>query len=215
MKLGKTHLRRALFGALFATLGFACFDSGSNSDDDDDGGKSSGAGASGSTSSSNGSGNASFWCCINNVGYACPNDAAVVQCIGFDIDGCMAGCGWDDFDCQDACFDAWANSSPDPSACTQDASVDCNANPTTTTGGGGSCVGTWTGQYCDVDSDCSTYNCVNDKCYETAAGNPCDVDSDCASYNCYAGCCYGTTAGNPCDVDSDCASYNCYNNVCQ
>ena len=189
MKLDKTHLRLALFGALFGTLGFACLDGGGSTSDDDDG--SAGAGASGSTTAGGNGSGSGWYCCLNDVGYACPHEAATIQCVGIDMDACMAGCAFDDFECIDACFAAWESSTPDPSACTQDATVDCSGTPRTTTtgGGGGLCVGTWTGQSCDYDSDCSTNNCFQNCCYDTGPGNPCDYDSDCSSNNCYDNVC--------------------------
>lgn len=223
MKLNR-WIRMGLFGAAMASMAMAC--TVNTTGDDDDDGK---GGASASSGNGNGSGNGSgqgssgsgsndYYCCINGAGYTCPNDAAVIQCIGFDIEGCMLMCGFDDVDCQDACFDQLLASTPDPSACTSDASVDCS-NPSggggPTGGGGGLCIGDWDGDYCDVDSDCPSNNCFNDKCYANAEGNPCDVDSDCTSNNCFQNCCYGNGEGEPCDVDSDCTSNNCYQNECQ
>ncbi|MFO0555613.1 MAG: hypothetical protein U0271_44960 [Polyangiaceae bacterium] len=164
----------------------------------------------GSTGSHN---SVSFSCCINGKGYACPDEAALDKCGGFDIDGCMNACQQDDFDCQDACFAEWSASTPDPSQCNADSSVTCESTGPGTSPTG--CSGTPTGASCDVDADCGTYNCFENTCYENAPGNPCDVDADCSSYNCFESCCYGNDAGDPCDVDADCSSYNCYNNVCQ
>lgn len=217
-------MRLGFLAATLATMSFACTVVEGDSSDNDDGASSgsgnTSAGQGGATGSgSTGSGSAQFVCCINDATYSCPNEAALDQCAGFDLDGCMDQCDFDDFDCNDACFDALANSTPDPSACTEDASVNCDGSgsgPTSgPTGGGGTCIGEWDGAYCEKDSDCSSYNCVDDKCYGKEVGNPCDQDSDCGSYNCYSGCCNGNEAGASCDQDSDCTSYNCYDDVCQ
>jgi hypothetical protein len=206
-----------LFGLGVLSLNCVVEDKDGGGDDDDDGAGASGAGGSGSgnngsgASGNNGSGAGmpgTFECCLNGVGFACPSDAALDQCIGFDIDGCLAGCSFDDFECQDACFAQLDMSTPDPSACTQDASVTCDGNP-------GVCVGDWDGTNCDQDSDCSSLNCFDQKCYATDAGNPCEQDSDCSTLNCYESCCYDTGAGNPCEQDSDCSSLNCFENQCQ
>jgi hypothetical protein len=216
MKTSRRH-RPLFLTTLFsaALLAAACGQAPVEEDDDEGGATSQDDDGSSGSTTPGGSGSVDFQCCINGVGYACPSNAALTQCIGFDIDACMSGCDFDDFVCQDSCFDQWANSEPDPSACTQDAAVDCSGGGGPGGGGGGLCAGDWDGAYCEVDGDCSSYNCVDDKCYGTAPGNPCEVDGDCSTYNCYSGCCYGTDAGEPCDVDGDCASYNCYENECQ
>lgn len=205
-----------LLSSLTLVLAAACNQAPIDEGGDDDSGQGQGSGSGSGAGAGNpgGSGSVSFECCINGAGYACPSNDALNQCIGFDIDGCMAACAFDDFACMDDCFYQWETSTPDPSAC-QPAPVDCNGGGGNPSGGGGLCVGDWDGTYCDVDSDCSTYNCVNDQCYGNEPGNPCEVDSDCSTYNCFQGCCYGNGAGEPCDVDSDCSSYNCYANECQ
>lgn len=173
----------------------------------------SGTGAGNNTSTSVGS---QFTCCINASHYRCPDKAAFDKCAGFDIDACMQGCGFTDFNCMDDCFAQWDNATNDPSDCVEDPSAQCGGSGGTGGGGPvGSCVGQWDGKQCDYDSDCSSNNCYNNKCYATDNGNPCDYDSDCNSNNCYSNCCYGNGAGNPCDYDSDCDSNNCYNNKCQ
>lgn len=212
MKTKPTIKLSVLFSTLaLALVAGACAQAPVEEGDDDDGGsQGSGAGAGAGAGAPGGSGSVTFECCINDVGYACPSNDALNQCIGFDIDGCMAGCAFDDFACMDDCFYQWENSVPDPSAC-QQAAVDCSGGG----GSGGICVGDWDGTNCEVDSDCSSYNCVDDQCYANEPGNPCEVDSDCSTYNCYQGCCYGNDAGEPCEVDSDCSSYNCYDDECQ
>jgi hypothetical protein len=207
--------RKISLGVAILLAAWACNDAqnsrGRGGDDENDDGP-SGSGASGAGAPSSTGSGGTFSCCINGVGYACPNEAALDQCAGFDIDGCMAACSPEDFECIDACFAQWETSTPDPSACTEDASVTCES---TSSGPGGGCVGQWDGAMCDVDGDCPSLNCFDSRCYANDPGNPCDVDADCSSLNCYASCCYGNDAGDPCDVDADCASLNCYQNVCQ
>jgi hypothetical protein len=181
-------------------------------------GGSGGAGGAGSGNNGAGAGTASheFTCCINDTNYTCPSEAAFGKCAGFDIDQCMAGCDFGDFECEDACFDQWASADPDPSDCNEDPNASCNissgqgGSPNT-----GSCNGTKTGPKCDLDSDCDTNNCFEGYCYQTSQGNPCDLDSDCDTNNCTGSCCRGNSAGNPCDLDSDCDSNNCADGECQ
>jgi hypothetical protein len=172
-----------------------------------------GGGAGGSGSGGSGAGHTSsssdkFSCCINDAHYRCPDQASFDKCAGFDIDACMQACSPADFMCSQGCFDKWTSSSHDPSACTEDASVQCG-------GGGGSCVGDWDGTQCDYDVDCASNNCYQNKCYANDVGNPCEYDVDCTSNNCYQNCCYDNAAGSPCEYDVDCTSNNCYQNKCQ
>ena len=60
---------------------------------------------------------------------------------GFDVFACLDGCGPQDFDCQQVCYDGQADSQPDPSACTEVEGVDCSFS-SSSAGGGGSCEGT-------------------------------------------------------------------------
>jgi hypothetical protein len=169
-------------------------DDGDSETEDGSGSGSNGAGASGATS-----GGGSYTCCLNGTGYDCPDDAALDQCIGFDMDGCMSACGFDDVACQDACFDQFESSTPDPSACTQSAAIDCNAGATSggATSGGSTSGGSTSGEPgcsdelsgCDYDSDCCTGNCADNTCWGNSFGDPCEYDSDCDSGNCYEETC--------------------------
>ena len=204
--------QRHRFGALcLVVFGLAC--ATEQSDDErrasEDTSESSGSGSPG------GSHSAGYVCCINNTNYACPDKAAFDRCSGFDIDGCMNACAFDDFDCTDACFEQWGSATTDPSACTEDANVSCDGSAGGGNAGGGACVGEWNGQYCDGDADCESSNCTDDKCYGNDDGNPCEGDADCTSSNCTEGCCHGNAPGDRCEGDADCVSSNCYEGVCQ
>lgn len=206
-----------LFTAIVSASFAACGGSGSGEGGSGEGGSGQGGSGQGAGAPSTGSSSSgSYSCCINDAKYRCPDEAAFVQCMGFDIDACMQGCDPSDFACTDDCFDQWASSTPNPSACTADASVQCSGGGTTSTSSGpGTCVGEWTGDNCDYDNDCSTDNCTNHKCYGNDPGNPCEYDNDCNTDNCYQGCCYGNAKGDPCEYDNDCSSDNCYDHVCQ
>jgi hypothetical protein len=91
-------------------------------------------------------GNAEFTCCINDVGYTCPDEDAFDQCMGFDIQECTSGCAFGDSACNDACFDQWAASEPNPEGCEEDPNADCSSDS------GGTCGGT--AIPCDLDLDC-------------------------------------------------------------
>ena len=146
---------------------------------------------------------AGFACCINDINYRCPDNDAFVRCIGSDVDGCLAACSPENFQCVDACFQMAANSTPDPSLCIEDATVTC--------GSSGSCD---PGSECTTDSDCNSNNCVDGRCYENDEGCLCTTDSDCDSNNCADGTCSGNSEGDACTTDSDCSSNNCYDNRC-
>jgi hypothetical protein len=178
-----------------------------------------GAGNSGNTGAgAGGPAHGDNYCCIDGAFYDCPTTQAVTQCIGFDIDACMDACAFDDFDCQDACFDAWASSTPDTSACARDAARD------------GDCAGPGPGpdpdpepqpgclselSACDYDDDCCSGNCTGGTCYGNLTGDYCDYDDDCSSGNCTGGVCYGGFFGDPCDYDDDCQSGFCTGGECQ
>jgi len=180
-----------------AAVGCVTVDDKGEGDDDseEDGSPSSGAGASGSGSTSGPSG--SYVCCLNSSKYECPDKAAFDQCVGFDMDACMSACGFDDFDCQDACFEQLASASHDPSGCTPNDSLDCGGSGAggssgegpgpSSSSGGPECSGELSG--CDYDSDCCSNNCTNNACQSNGFGSPCDYDSDCDSNNCYDGTC--------------------------
>ncbi|MBS2014739.1 MAG: hypothetical protein JST00_17760 [Deltaproteobacteria bacterium] len=143
-----------------------------------------------------------YSCCINDVHYKCPDQAAFDKCAGTPAGGqdCEAKCAPGDVPCIMACADARSKASHDPSACTKTT----EACPSTN-----SCnnVGT---RSCQVDGDCDSGNhCTGGKCYSNSAGSKCDVDGDCGSGNhCTSGCCLGNETGSACDVDGDCGSGN-------
>lgn len=150
-----------------------------------------------------GGGGGRFECCINDVGYRCPSEAAVNQCAGGFDPRCFERCTTPD--CFDACIRMMEETMPDPSACTEDRSVTCEPI-------GGVCI---RGNACDLDSDCSSDNCSGGYCYDNDVGCPCDLDSDCTSDNCSGGECRGNGVGSACDLDSDCTSGNCSGGECQ
>jgi hypothetical protein len=90
-------------------------------------------------------GSSQFTCCINDVGYTCPDQAAFDQCMGFDLHDCMMGCAFGDSDCKNSCFDQASASEPNPEACEEDSSADCSTDS-------GTCGGT--AIPCDLDLDC-------------------------------------------------------------
>lgn len=167
-------------------------------------GKGSGAGK------GSGSGN-SYTCCINDAFYLCPNKAAFDQCAGFDIDGCMSACSFDDFECQDACFASWTSSDHDPSACEEDPAGTCGDTGGVTSGGatsGGATSGsgpsgsTSSGgcqdesAFCEYDLDCCSNVCTDGFCQESDTtclhdGGFCETGFDCCSLDCIDGFCVG------------------------
>jgi hypothetical protein len=169
--------------------------------DDDGSGSGAGGAPSGSGSgagSGTASGGGSFECCLPSGNYACPNEAAFDACVGFDMDGCMEACAFDDFMCHDECFDQLMNATNDPSGCVADASVDCEGGgpgPASSSSSGGSTSSTGGPQCsdilsgCDYDDDCCSDNCTNSTCYGNDFGSPCDYDDDCDSTNCFEGSC--------------------------
>ena len=174
-------------------------DDGDGSEDGEGSGAGSGSGSGAGASGSTGGPGDTYVCCLGSAHYACPDKAAFDKCVGFDIDGCMAGCAPDDFDCIDGCFQQLETATHDPSSCVEDASVDCGGSGSGSTSsgsgpsssaastGGPDCSGELSG--CDYDSDCCSGNCTSNTCYGTSFGNPCDYDSDCDSSNCYDGTC--------------------------
>lgn len=146
-----------------------------------------------------------FECCIDRVGYRCPNNASFNQCVGFDLEACLDACPFEDFDCPPSCFDMAAAASPDPSSCSEDPTVDCSG------GGGGSCS---PGPACDTNADCDSNNCASGACYDTANGCLCDTNRDCTSNNCASGVCTGNGVGAACDTNADCDSNNCSGGTC-
>jgi hypothetical protein len=143
-----------------------------------------------------------FECCINDVGYRCPTEAALNQCAGGFDPECFSRCMTPD--CFDACARMQAEAMPDPSGCTADATVTCES--------AGVCI---RGSACDLDSDCASDNCTDGYCYDNGEGCACDLDSDCTSDNCTDGLCRGNGVGAPCELDSDCTSDNCTGGECQ
>lgn len=165
---------------------------------------SSGNGGSGGSSGSSGTGGnaGKFSCCLNDVFYQCPDQAAFDKCAGASPLDCHAKCGGADFECHMKCDDEAANVSHDPSACAKKT----EACPPIS-GPSASCNGIGSGK-CDVDGDCGSGNhCTGGKCFDNTAGSKCDVDGDCGSGNhCTGGCCLDNSAGSKCDVDGDCGS---------
>ncbi|MEM9190207.1 MAG: hypothetical protein AAGF12_13565 [Myxococcota bacterium] len=155
-------------------------------------------------STPDGSASSNFECCINDVGYRCPNSAALNQCIGFDIDTCLAACNPMDFDCPARCFDMAANANPDPSACTADATATCESS--------GVCI---RGAECTLNSQCDSGNCTNGECSGNSVGQSCTLNSQCDSGNCTNGECSGNSRGSACTLNSQCTSGNCTNGECQ
>ena len=142
-----------------------------------------------------------YECCINDVGYRCPSEAALNQCAGFDprcFERCMTP------DCFDACARMQAEAMPDPRGCSADATVTCEPS--------GTCV---RGSACDLDSDCTSDNCTEGYCYGNEVGCACELDSDCTGDNCTGGECQGNGVGSPCELDSDCSGDNCTDGECQ
>ncbi len=145
----------------------------------------------------------SFECCLNGAGYRCPSEAAFTQCVGFDVDGCLAACNPADFECPANCFDMVGEAEPDPSACT--------ADPTATCDSPSSCS---PGVECTLDSHCSSGNCTSGRCYGNDRGCMCSLDSHCSSRNCTSGTCQGNDGGEGCTLDSHCTSRNCTGGEC-
>jgi hypothetical protein len=128
--------RNFRLGFLGISLAFvACSGDGGGSDED-------GVGADEGVDSQ---GNTDFTCCINDVGYTCPDKSAFDQCLGFDIQECTMACSFGDSACNSACFDQWSASKPNPDECEVDAEADCSTSS-------GTCSGT--GIPCDLNQDC-------------------------------------------------------------
>ena len=53
-----------------------------------------------------------YWCCIDSAYYTCATDAELDRCIGFDYDGCVAACAFDDFMCMEGCLEMFSMSRP-------------------------------------------------------------------------------------------------------
>ena len=161
------------------------------------------SGSSGGDGSSGGSSSSKYSCCINDVFYKCPDQAAFDKCSGAPAGGqdCEAKCPPADVQCLMGCADARSKASHDPSACAKSTEACPEAS--------GSCNNIGSGS-CSVDGDCSSGNhCTGGKCYSNTAGSKCDVDGDCGSGNhCTGGCCLDNAAGSKCDVDGDCGSGN-------
>jgi len=56
-----------------------------------------------------------FCCCVNGAYHMCPTEQAFFQCSGGDLFSCLDACSFDDFACQNACYEAQGNG--DPSSC--------------------------------------------------------------------------------------------------
>ena len=169
------------------------------------------SGSSGGDGSSGGSSSSKYSCCINDVFYKCPDQAAFDKCSGAPAGGqdCEAKCPPADVQCLMGCADARSKASHDPSACAKSTEACPEAS--------GSCNNIGSGS-CSVDGDCSSGNhCTGGKCYSNTAGSKCDVDGDCGSGNhCTGGKCYANKFGSPCDVDGDCGSGNeCKSGTCR
>ena len=117
-----------LVATLGAVLFVACGDDTGGGDGDD--------------ATTTGSGTSTFECCLNSVGYSCPDAAALDRCSGGDVNECMAGCQGDP-QCSQACLDGAED--PDPSGCDRNDAIDCSSDPD-------DCAGT--AIPCDLDLDC-------------------------------------------------------------
>jgi hypothetical protein len=137
---GAAAKEATMFGERYALLGFIGFcvvvAACTTQDSEDESNESAGSEVEGSSK---------FTCCINDVGYTCPDQAAFDQCIGFSLHECMMACAFDDSACRDACYDQASASDPDPGACEEDANADCSTDT-------GTCGGT--AIPCDLDLDC-------------------------------------------------------------
>ena len=172
-----------LFVAL-SGLAIAC---SSATDPDSNGASTNGTnpgGSGGGDGSSGGSSSSKYSCCINDVFYKCPDQAAFDKCSGAPAGGqdCEAKCPPADVQCLMGCADARSKASHDPSACAKSTEACPEAS--------GSCNNIGSGS-CSVDGDCSSGNhCTGGKCYANKFGSPCDVDGDCGSGNeCKSGTC--------------------------
>ncbi|MBL9022297.1 MAG: hypothetical protein JNL21_08850 [Myxococcales bacterium] len=128
-----------LFGISFAVA--AC----STQDGESGGGDDAGSESEDDGVGQNSQGNEEFTCCINDVGYTCPDKATFDQCLGFDIQECTMACAFGDSACKNACFDQWSASEPNPDGCEADPNADCSTSS-------GTCGGT--AIPCDQDLDC-------------------------------------------------------------
>lgn len=131
---------------------------------------------SGDPANPGGSSSSKYSCCINDVHYKCPDQAAFDKCSGAPAGGqdCEAKCAPGDVKCLMDCADARSKTSHDPSACTKTTEACPSSN---------SCSGVGTGK-CSIDADCGSGNhCTDGKCYANRLGSPCDIDADCGSGN--------------------------------
>ncbi len=181
----------------------------------------------------------SQYCCVSGAYYACPTQAALQQCTGFDVGGCFQSCAPTDLSCTRACGQKASTAHTDPSACTHQASNDAicafdgGASSTSSTSGTpgpapapapttpptpkNSCGGYFLGTTCGVGGQCiGGGHCTQNKCYPDDVGNPCTFSNDCGSGNhCAAGCCASPAKGSACETAIDCTSFKCTSGVCQ
>jgi len=177
----------------------------------------------------------SQYCCVSGAYYACPTDAALSQCMGFDVPGCLARCASSDTACVNACNQKAGTG--DPSGCTHDPTYDSTCTPVD--GGSNSntnsssssstsnvqpptpvknaCGGLYPGTLaCETGGTCITGHCSGGACYPNDVGNPCTYANDCGSGNhCTNGCCASPAKGSACSAFWDCKSNTCTNGICQ
>ncbi len=195
-------MRLILSGWVFvgAVVVVAC---GAESEGSGEGGGGSAPQGKSSTSSAAGS----YTCCLDDVHYACPDEASFDQCSGFDIDACMQACAEADFACQDGCFQQWVSAAHDPSECVVDPAGSCGPQGGVTSGGpdstgSGPGASTSTGgcrdesAFCDHDTDCCSTVCTDGFCQESDTtclhdGGFCETGFDCCSLDCVSGFCVG------------------------
>lgn len=177
------------------------------------------------------------YCCVSGAYYACPSQAALAQCTGFDVAGCLQSCPPSNPGCARACGQMASTAHSDPSACTHDASNDAicasfdAGSNTASSGSSGSsggvpappptrknaCGGYFLGTACMVGGQCyGDEHCTQNECYPNDVGNPCTFPMDCGDGNhCAGGCCVSSAKGSPCDLPVDCKSGKCTSGVCQ
>jgi hypothetical protein len=179
------------------------------------------------------------YCCVSGAYYACPSQAALAQCTGFDVADCLQSCPPTNPGCARACGQMASTAHSDPSACTHDASNDAicasfdagsgsaGAGAGATGSGGtppappperkNACGGYFLGTACMVGGQCyGDMHCSQNECYPNDVGNPCTFGSDCGDGNhCTAGCCASSAKGSACTFGIDCKSGTCTGGVCQ
>ena len=175
----------------------------------------------------------SQYCCVSGAYYACPTDAALSQCMGFDVPGCLARCASSDTACVNACNQKAGTG--DPSGCSHEptydstcTAVDAGSNTNTSSSSSSSnvqpptpvknaCGGLYPGTLaCETGGTCITGHCSGGACYPNDVGNPCTYANDCGQGNhCTNGCCASPAKGSACTAFWDCKSNTCTSGICQ